>query len=285
MGYGKKPFGRQYTDSEGHPIDRHGKRIEVKEHDVPMWRAYGKHKVYRLWMSKLYDIAAIFLFCLFILIPFGAVVAVILLASFKYAATYSFAMAIVLLAIAIALIFFYTVVLRVPRKRAVFYRKLKKACKKNGYRITYNRGFFRSLTWAGDDKLDLIVKAGRWTYYVKLLGSPNSKSDVTFCYDGRLIYRKLRLKNLFTAVFGLKPRIRERRISFPKYAESERTVKVIILNPVPAEVYKKKANGDTEMSGNEDNIFGYTIYSGSGFIEAIRRNAALEGLDKGERCF
>ncbi len=283
MPYNKNPFKRQYTDSEGRPIDKKGNRIDAEEYDVPMYRSYGVQKKHRPWLARFNEIFALTL-VIVLYIPIFAAAALAIFVTVRWAGVYTYNAIIIFFFLVGLTMYLYLVVLKAPRKRIAFYRKLKKACRKNGYRITFMRSFFRSLFWADDDKVDLTVKAGRWIYYVKLFGSKNMRSDITFS-DGELIYRKLRLENRFTVAFGLKPKVIKKKIAFPRYADGDSAVKAIILNPVPTEAYKRKPNGDIEMSGNCDTIFGYTIYTGSGFIEAIRRNAAQDKLDMKSKSF
>ncbi len=272
MGFDKNPFKKKYTDADGNPIDKHGNKIDVEEYDTPMYRAYGVHKKLRLWLINLNNFLAVLLFFLLFVIPLGSVVGIVVFMIFKYASAYAFAAGLAFFICAVAVISFYIVAFRIPRKRAAFFRKLKRACKKNNYKLIFKRSFFQSLFWTNDDKLDFIVKAGEWTYYVKLFGAQNRKSDVTFSQSGELIYRKLRLKNSVTVILNLKPKIKTKKIIFPSVPEDKKAVKVILLNPVPTEIYKKKINGDTVMSGNCDEVFGYTVYTGTGFIEGMMRN-------------
>ncbi len=282
MGFDKNPFKKKYTDADGHPIDKHGNRIDVEVRDVPMYRAYGVHKKFRPWIAKLNEILALIL-VMIVYVPIAVIALLVVFVTVKWSGIYVYNTIATFFWCVVLALWLYFFVLKIPRKRIAFYRKLKKTCKKNGYRITYQRGFFRSLFWAKDDQIDLTVKAGRWIYYVKFFGSKNLRSDVTLCSNGELIYRKLRLNNKFTVSLGLKPKTRKKKIIFPKYADGDRAIKAIILNPVPNEVYKRHTNGDTELSGNEDTIFGYTVYTGTGFIEAICRNAALGEIDMKNR--
>ncbi len=270
-----KPFTHKglYTDGDGNLVDRRGNKVDVKEHDVPMYRAYGKRKVYRPWLEKLNDLLAIGLFFMAIVFPMAMAVGAIVLASLKYAEVYSFATLLVGFFIFAGLLFFYIFALRIPRKRLRFYGKLKKACKKNGYNVNFVRNFWSSLFWTNDDSVDIMVKAGGYTYLVKLFGAQNRKSDITFWHNGDMIYRKLRLRNNFTLIFDLKPKAKQKKICFKKSMAGEKVINAVVLNPAPTEIYKRNANGDTEMSGNNDKLFGYTVYTGFGFIEALRRNA------------
>ncbi len=272
MGFEKNPFRQRQTDKDGNPVDRRGNKIDVAEHDVPMYRAYGKHKVLRPWLIKFNDLLARFLLILFY---FCYTLPALILITFciLYADVFQFAAVILIFLSVIALVLIYIYWFRIPRKRSKFCRKLKRACKKNGYKVVYERGFFKSLTWSEKDDVDYTIKAGEWTYYVKLFGAKNVKSDVTFCHDGTLIYRKLRIKNVFTLVFNMQTRTKVRKVCFPSVLDDKKTVKAIILNPVPMEMYKRRGSGDTDMSGNDDTMFGYTVFTGSGFIEAMRRNA------------
>ncbi len=249
--------------------------INVKEQETPIYRAYGKKKTVRPWQTKLNDLltkAA----TLFLLLPMVAMVALTVISAVWFSKLVP-SLALVVIILNIALLFvLYLIVFRIPRKRMRFLNKLKKTCKSNGYKITYCRSFLQSLRWANDERVDLVVRAGSRIYYVKLFGAQKKMSDIVFLPNGELEYRTRRLKNNLTLIFDLKPKSKTFKVCFPNTAESENIMRAVVLNPVPEDIYKKKLNGDTEISGNQGEMFGYTVFSGSGFIEYITRNAENE---------
>ncbi len=249
--------------------------VDIKEGETPMYRAYGKTKVVRPWHEKFNDllakaVALVFIFCMAVMVGLTVFTAL------RYSRVFPSLGLVVFVGQVILLIVLCFIFLRIPRKRVKFLSKLKKACAENGYKIKYCRSFFKSLRYAKDESVDMIIRAGGYTYYVKMFGAQKKLSDVIFCENGEMIYKKLRIKNDLTLVFERKTKTKTFKVSFPKVAEGEKAVKVIVLNPVPLNIYTKKANGDVEISGNHAEMFGYTVFSGSGFIEHIKRNAELE---------
>jgi AraC-like DNA-binding protein len=94
-------------------------------------------------------------------------------------------------------IFFFNAT-KLIRRRIGFISKLKKACKKNGYRLQFKRSFLKSLTWAENSAVDFTVKAGRYTYYVKFATSKRFLSSFTFI-------SKNQMTELFKESFGTTP--------------------------------------------------------------------------------
>ena len=278
MGFKKTPFKRAFTDEEGHPIDKHGNRIDVDELDVPMWKSYGVHKRYRPWLTKLNDILVKILAIVFLSPIFFAAGLVTFIILYLAPVFPGIMFATVMLVLS-GLIFLYINGLRVPRKRAAFYIKVKRFCRKNRYTVRFERNFWSSLFWAKDERLDFVIKAGNWTYYVKVFGSTHKRSDVTFCHDGELMYRRYPKKNLISHMFDLQPRVRKIKIVFPETPEGEKNIKAVVLNPVPMEMYKKKQNREVEMTGNCDALFGYTVFTDSGFLDSVRLNIDKEKWD------
>ncbi len=266
MGFDKNPFKKKYTDADGHPIDKHGNRIDVEEHDVPMYRAYGKHRVYRAWVEKLNDILIKGVALLF-LGPILAGFVLFGISIFYYAKMYPFLgiLATPILIFISAVI--YIKVFRIPRKRI-------------GYKLEIKRNCFQSLKWSERGDVDMIIKAGGWTYYIKFFGSRHALSDVTFWFNGNIVYRMLRKRNLYSRLLNLQPKEKTKKIVFPNIIEGERTVKVAVLNPEPGELYKKLQNGDRMLSGNHDTVFGYTVFTSDGFIDGIRRNIETDKWKK-----
>ena len=64
-------------------------------------------------------------------------------------------------------------------------------------------------------------------------------------------------------------------ISFPQSIDDndKYTVKAILINPAVMNIERKGSDGVIVPTGSGEKLFGYTIYTGKGFIETIKRNA------------
>lgn len=159
------------------------------------------------------------------------------------------------------------------RKRALLYKRIKKLCAKRGFKLKIERGAFRSVFWSPKE-IDLTVNTGKVTYAVHFLAVRKYNSGVYFDGKDRLRIVRYPLRNVFMTIFDRKAKSREYSLSFPElYRIGEHRVEnVVILNPVGKEMYVKNSDGSYEASGSGANCFGYTVYTGSGFLSALERD-------------
>ena len=244
------------------------KKVKVETEDVPMYRSYGVTKKVNPTAIKIRDTLAKALTILVLVIEFS----IILLVTFMLAFYTDVLVATVLFVILFSIFFFNAT--KLIRRRAKFLRKLKKLCKQNKYRLQIKRGFFKSLSWAKDDDVDFIVKAGKWTYYVKFATSKRFLSSFTFVSKDQMKYTKIARHNRFTIILDFKDKSCMMPIAFPKGIEEndKYAVKAILINPAVMNIEKKGSDGVVIPTGSGEKLFGYTIYTGTGFIETIKRN-------------
>ena len=69
------------------------------------------------------------------------------------------------------------------------------------------------------------------------------------------------------------PKTKRKTFSFDDNVavENKKTAKALILNPVPHDVFKKDPDDATIPIGTGAYLFGYTMFSGSGFLETLKR--------------
>ena len=83
------------------------------------------------------------------------------------------------------------------------------------------------------------------------------------------------VRNRFKEAMGLnEPRVRVKPFGFESKTRSttKAVKKVVLLNPVPYELYYfDKKDGKTVQGGSGTEFFGYVAYSGSGFIDTLLR--------------
>lgn len=228
---------------------------------VPLYRSYGVKKKARpvvtainLTLAKIFT-AGIMLFNFLI-------IAIVSFFIFRYGG--------VLLATLVTLVLFWVFVgkhSRIPRRRMGFTRKLKRACKKNGYELEFRRGPFESYFWNESSEPDTVLRAEGETYYIKYATATRPLSSFTFLSRDKMRYTKHRPRNRFSTVLELKDKSREMKISFPK-GEGKR---VILVNPMPRDIFVKNDMGVTVPTGSGERVYGYTVYSGTGFLEMLER--------------
>ena len=162
---------------------------------------------------------------------------------------------------------------RAFRRRAKFVKRIKRFCKKNGLRITFTQTLLDSLYWNNDEKLDFILETKDEIFYVKFATAKSSLTTMTFLSRNEMRYTKHRRRSAFQTIMGLHDKTKIMKINFPDYIdetkESER--KIIITNPTPRDIFVKTNDGVVVPTGSGERIHGYTIYSGAGFMDMLKR--------------
>lgn len=245
-------------------------RVETDE--IPLYRSYGvKRKVNPTAEKIKYSVAKILTVLLLV-----SELAIIILVTVMMAVYTDVLIATIMFIILFSIFFFNAT--KLLRRRMSFVRKLKKACKENKYRLEFKKSFFKSFSWAVDDSVDFTVKAGKYTYYVKYATSKRFLSSFTFVSKNQMKYTKIARHNRFTIIFDVKDKIYTMPIEFPKGIDEndKYTVKAILINPAVMNIEKKGSDGVVVPTGSGEKLFGYTIYTGTGFIETLKRNAEDE---------
>lgn len=179
---------------------------------------------------------------------------------------------IILSAFTVALLI-YLIAFRVPRKRLSFMRKLKRLCKKNDLRIKKERGFFKSLR-NNTDGFDLVVSSRSTSYYVRFYAAYRRASYLTFCDENTLQVTTNIHNNRFKVVLGIdKPRAKTKSYSYADTPPSsvKNAVKVLLVNPVPHDMFKMNGGGTTVPTGTGDKLYDYTLYTATGFLNELER--------------
>lgn len=192
--------------------------------------------------------------------------------------------------------FIWLKLLRVFRKRIKFLFKLKRQCKKLGYKIKFYRGFFKGLRF-NKEGVDFIVDTGKKLWVVRFLPCKKYDTELIFNdkdtiimkrdpmmmkgsvshargrYGGR--YNFVGFDALTKQILGGKTKTKVINYSFTDkkeqlYRTSERA---LIINPVPYMIKKKEDDGATYETGTGERMWGYTVFSGSGFINTLRNES------------
>lgn len=159
-------------------------------------------------------------------------------------------------------------------KRRSFIRKLNKSCDKNGYRLYRYRNALASL-YRPDGESDFAVETRDAVYECMFYPAPRRLSVLRFDAPGEVKIVTGIVRNRFKEVLGMnEPRVRIKPFGFEAKTKSttKKVVKVVLLNPVPYEMYYfDKKDGKTVQGGSGTEVYGYTAYSGNGFIGALER--------------
>lgn len=243
------------------------KRRRVETEDVPLYRSYG---VTRTVNPVLRAIGNFFANALTILL-LTAELAIILIFTFLLAFYTDILVATTLFTVLFS-IFFYNAT-KLLRRRARFIRKLKRFCKKNSYEIDFHRSFLKGFYWARGEAVDFTLKAGKRTYYVKLATTKRYLSSFTFISKNEMKYTRIARRNIFTTIFDFKDKTYSVPIAFPKYIDDsdKNVVKAILINPAVSSTQKKGNDGVIIPTGSGEKLFGYTIYTATGFMESVKR--------------
>ena len=161
-------------------------------------------------------------------------------------------------------------------KRRRFVKKLNKACDKNGYRLYRYRNALASL-YRPDGESDFAVETHDTVYECMFYPAPRRLSVLRFDAPGEVKIVTGIVRNRFKEVLGMnEPRVRTKPFGFESNTKSttKKIVKVVLLNPVPYELYYfDKKDGKTVQGGSGTEVYGYVAYSGNGFINTLDREA------------
>ena len=160
------------------------------------------------------------------------------------------------------------------RKRRKFEKKLKKLCKRNGYRMTRERGGIRLFRW-NYKKPSFVLATEACEYHAHYLTVGHYNSSMVFQGKNEIQLIKYPINNPFTVIVGSKPKTISLRCEFGELGDSAEGIKrkrVILVNPVCREMYAKSKDGGVVATGNGFSQWGFTVYTGSGFCEAVERD-------------
>lgn len=240
---------------------------EISEHNpVPLHRSYGKtKKEYELWecflalMQKI--VAIVFLGFIFYIIAVGIISWML------------FGGILVQTLITLATVSILTIrFTKTLRKRLTLKRKLKKACEKSHYDLSFERPFLKSLKWSSDQS-DITITTRHAIFYVHLLPAPTYRCLLYFDSASEIRIVKPPLKNKFSVIFDFKTKVKKLSLDFSDAREYDGKVtkRIILVNPVCNEMHYKVSDVSTSQTGNGGEHFGYQIFTATGFINYLSR--------------
>ena len=241
------------------------KRVKIHEEETPMYRAYGVTKKVYPAAEKIKKILLTVATTFIIGLPVG----VLLFGLFLIAVVTEFGKVLFAAVILVPLLF---IPVRVGIKRYRFVRRLKRFCRSRGFSLKFERNFFASFFYS-KSKYDFAVVAGKKTWFCKYLTSPTRDRLVEFDSPERITLFKGLTQSRIKMAYGINsPRRKEKEFSFCRSEKmGEGAELAVILNPAPRMTDVKTSLGTTEPTGTGAKIFGYTIFTGSGFISTLDR--------------
>ena len=248
-------------------VDSLNKAIQGETGEVPLYRSYGTTKKVNPWLILANITLTKFLGLILFFFQFF-IMGLSVYFIFLYGGT--------LLPTLITVVAAWIILgleTRAFRRRAKFVKRIKRFCKKNGMLITFTQTLLDSLYWNNDEKLDFILETKDEIFYVKFATAKSSLTTMTFLSKSEMRYTKHRRRSAFQTIMGAKDKTKIMRINFPSYInESDpKERKIIITNPTPRDIFVKTNDGVVVPTGSGERIHGYTIYSGAGFIDMLKR--------------
>ena len=245
-------------------------RPEVSDYDpVPLYRSYGVTRREYPILNKIKT--AIQQFTVIILLLPSCIAL-----AFGIAMTVLYGKALAFVLFTPMLLFLLFRLTKSLRRRRKFLRKLKKLVEKEGYKLTFKRGFLASFFWS-PTKEYFVLDTPKYSYHVYVFTARKYNAEIVFesAESFKLIKRPLR--NIFSMALGLKAKIKEYTFapdrSLPMYSR----VKIIgfLANPVCDSISYRRENGALEPTGSGGEVFGFYVFTGTGFIESVKRNEEL----------
>ncbi len=244
--------------------------IESNSDGVELYRSYGVKKKVRVWNAA-YNYAfekflLIFLFAFDLMIIGMGAVLVFTLGG----------MLIPTFIVTVFLTIFLIHIVKIPISRFVFLGRLRRVCKKHGCIYTPQRNFFASLAWCSIDKSDFTLKVGELTYYVKYATPKKPRTSYTFLSPTEMKHTRHARKSIFALIRQPKDKTKHFSIAFPSAAEGSNSKKIILLSPMPRQIFAANSKGIVIPTGSGEASFGYTVYSTGGLIKDI--HSVLSGI-------
>ena len=234
--------------------------------EVPLYRSYGVTRNYRPFVGAIGNgaivIVALWIICLFVMVLSFALVAFLFYGQLLLVTVFY------LLAGGIL----FAVLTRTIRKRMKFRRRLKKLCRKEGYRLEYRRSLLSSFSWR-EGQIDFLLNTRSTLYEVRFLTLKKYNGALLFESEDSFQYTTYPYRNLLTTIFNVQPRTRTYSLDqTPATVRGSRTAeRVLLINPVCREMFYKDRDGSRVATGSGAELFGYTVFTATGFLETVKR--------------
>ena len=233
---------------------------------VPLYRSYGVTKKETFWTVLNNFLASVLAIALIIVLSVMWLLGAYILISVLGAVG-------TLAVIVSVLCFVYFKLCRKIRKRLKFVFNLRKRCKQMGYKLVFHRSIFKGLKF-NKNGLDFTVNTGKKIFNVRFFTPKKFLCHIIFNNDETVSIKTNITKSQMKFVIGInhpKTKVVEYRFGTPADTTTIKTVNALIINPVPHEVFKKDTDGAIIPIGTGEKLRGYTLFTGSGFLDTLRR--------------
>ena len=239
--------------------------------EVPLYRSYGVTRrrgslgSILTWATYVlgYVLAALLVVCLTALVVM-AVVAMALYGS-------TLLRTLLFLGVAIAILFHPV---RFLLKRFSLMRRMKKLCEQRGFQMNRLHRFWKTVFSPKRHGVDLVIETDHKRYMIRILQFYRYQSKLTFSDPGKMVLTTRLISSSFHIIFGIKPRVRQKTYSFPKFSQNDnkKAINAFLLNPVPKTLEAKDRDGVIAVTGTGATLLdGTVIFSGSGLLSTLKR--------------
>ena len=240
-------------------------RVMSEYHARESYRSYGTHRIPFISVIFRTAVVSFFGFILLSLYVCALIISIIALTLYGGHMISFLSLAVIF---TVAFVFFT----RPYRKRLNFVRNLKKVCKENKYKLYMNKRFWGNI-FSPSGACDFSVETDDRVYLVMFFPAPKRLSTIRFTEPNIAQVVTRILKNRFTTILNINPKVNFVSYSFEAgEIKSKKSSKVLLLNPAPYSMQAfDKMEGKVVESGNGAEFFGYTAYTGTGFINRLKR--------------
>lgn len=233
--------------------------------DLPSYRYYGKRRRAHPLLDKISFYAL--LSCWFFLCALYVFAFVAVGYGFFFGMPEMWIKVLVLLVVGVVATLRLTKTLRCRRK---FYRQLKKVCQRSKARLTVRPRFvFSSAGQEGRE--DIRIESGLRVFYVQYLLLPKHRTTVYIEKSGDVRVVKQPINNKFSIIFNKKPKVRYYSTAMKTPAlDGRHVIRALVFDPGNQNLRFEKHDGGFEATGNGGEHFGITVYTVSGFFDAIQ---------------
>lgn len=240
----------------------------IRDENTPLHRSYGVKKRVSVFTHINSGLAVVMAIAMIVTLAVmwiaGAIMLIILMGGIGTA-----------IAIIATISFVYFKLCRKMRKRAKLMRRLKRRCRKLGYTVTRQRGFFKGLK-LNKEGFDLTVDTGKKLWCVRFFTPPKYFCHLVILSKDEMQFRFNITQSYFKFILGLNE---EKRVDFDYRFDDElpethkNAERALLLNPVPHELFKKDEDGAVIPTGTGTHIHGYTVFTGTGFLQTLERES------------
>jgi len=157
-------------------------------------------------------------------------------------------------------------------KRKKFVKKLKKLCREKGIHLYENSPLMKNMR-RPSGVCDFTVETKDCLYDVMFFPSPKRLVIMRFLQPDVAQVMTRVVKSRLSLALGLREKIKDVSYAFEgSKVSSKKAIKVLLMNPAPysMQAYDKRENKVVE-TGSGAEFFGYTAYTGSGFLGVLDR--------------